>query len=222
MLFENPDYLDLPENYIMTYDLYLWIVVIVLGLISAVFFYSRMRKSEIDVQKGLFLGLTLFSVLYALMRVAYILSIRMPGEVYDFYTLLGYIFGLSGFAGFLFGIEKYIVRKTKFLLTIVSFIVVALGVLGLFEILDRIFVMGFVYGVVMVDTALMVAIYLGLIVKTTGIIRKRTFIAFLCIFALFLSTALDSQVALAIWGNLWIAPALSIAGILGIMVVQRY
>ena len=206
----------------MTYDFYLWIVVVVLGFISAFLFYKRMKKSEIDVQKGLFLGLMLFSVLFALMRVAYILSIRVPGEVYDFYTLLGYIFGLSGFGGFLFGIEKYVVTKTKFLLTIFTFIVVGLGILGLFQVLDRIVVMGFVYGIVMVDTGLMIAVYLGLIIKTTGVIRKRTFYAFLGVVALFLSSSLDSQVALSIWGNLWVAPLLSIIGVTAIMVVQRY
>ncbi|MBD3354055.1 MAG: hypothetical protein GF364_21415 [Candidatus Lokiarchaeota archaeon] len=226
MLLENPDYLDLPENYLLTYDLYLWIACIIIGVISSILFFIRTKKSRIDIQKGLLLGLAIFCLLFSLMRVAYILSIHMPGdgsgEVYDFWTLMGYICGLSGFGGVLFGIERYVVKKTKYSLSIFTFAVVIFGIIALTGNINRELVMSFVYAIVLVDAALMAIIYIGLIQKTTGVIRKRTAAALIGVVALVVSTALDSQVGLAILGNLYVPPLLAIMGILLITIVQRY
>jgi hypothetical protein len=161
------------------------------------------------------------------MRVSYCLAVLLPastipGEVYDFWTNLGYIFGLSGMVGFLYGLEKYIVKKTKFLLTIFSIIVVITGILSMFNILNRITVMAFVYAIVLVDAGIILILFIGLAIKSTGVVRKRTFFVFFGIFLLLLAVALDSQVALAITNNLYIAPIMNIIGLFILTTVQFY
>ncbi|MHA1341439.1 MAG: hypothetical protein ACTSRZ_11185 [Promethearchaeota archaeon] len=226
MIFENPDYLDLPADYMMTYDYYLWLILVGVSIISSILFILRAKRSNIDIQKGLLLGLGIFAILFGLMRLTFILSIRMPGdgsgEVYDFWTNLGYIFGLGGMIGFLFGIERYIIKKTKFMLTIFSMIVIILGIMSMFGYLERIVVMGFVYVIVLVDAGIMLALYIWLITKTAGIIKIRTILAFFGILLMLLGMMLDSQVGLSILGNLYIAPVISIIGIILIAAVQRY
>lgn len=227
MIMENPPGLGLPPNYLLEYDIYLWAIVVVMGFVGCIIFSRRIKKITIDAQKGLVLGLSIFFLLFSFMRISYCLAVILPasstpGEVYDFWTNLGYIFGLSGLVGFLYGIEKYIIKKTKFLLTIFSIIVVCAGILSMLNILNRIIVMGFVYVIVLADAGIILFLFLGLAIKSTGVVRKRTFFVFLGIFFLLLAIALDSQVALAITNNLYIAPIINIIGLIILMTAQFY
>lgn len=227
MILENPPGLGLPPNYLLEYDIYLWAIVVIMGIVGNIMFSSRIKKTSIDAQKGLLVGLSLFFILFSLMRIAFCLAVLLPaslvpGEVYDLWTNVGYIFGLSGLVGFLYGLEKYIVKKTKFLLTIFSIIVVCAGILSMLNVLNRITVMAFVYVIVLVDAGIILLLFLGLAIKSTGIVRKRTFFVFLGIFLLLLAIALDSQVALAITNNLYIAPIINIVGLFILMTTQFY
>ena len=226
MILQIPD--GFPPEYMNTIDLYLWIASLLVGLIGAFLFLKRRKASEIDIQRDLYFGLALFLFLFSLMRIAYILSVKLPfedpGKDYDFYTSLGYVFGLAGLGGFLYGIERSIITKTKHLLTIFTYVVVVLGALSAFNVFDRSISMSATYAVVILDTLIMMILYLWLVKKTTGIIRKRTFIAFLGIVMLFASTMLDSQAAfsLAPGLNLLIAPIIATVGIAIIVYVQRF
>jgi hypothetical protein len=227
MLFENPSTLDLPADYLLKYDIYLWGIVVIMGLIGSIIFSRRIKNSTIDVQKGLLLGLSIFFLLFSFTRIAFILAVLLPAsgveaEVYNFWTNLGYIFGLLGLVGFLYGIEKYIIHKTKFILTIFSIIVVCAGILSMLNILERETVMLFVYVIVLVDAGIVMILFLGLAIKSTGVVRTRTFFVFLGIFLLLAAIALDSQVALAITNNLYIAPIINIVGLIILTTVQFY
>ncbi len=101
----------------MTIDYYLWLAVVVIGLICMMFFFFvKIHKCESDLQKPYLYGLSFFILLLTLQRVAYILSVKMIGADYNFWTNLGYVCSLAGMMCFFLGIEKSVIKKTKYLL----------------------------------------------------------------------------------------------------------
>ncbi|MHA1475722.1 MAG: hypothetical protein ACTSPA_14620, partial [Promethearchaeota archaeon] len=87
MILQLPDIY--PSDYMMTIDYYLWIAVVVLGLISVFIFFVKVLKVE-SIQKPYLYGISFFLLLLTLQRVAYIIAVKMSVD-YNFWTNLGYI-----------------------------------------------------------------------------------------------------------------------------------
>ncbi|MHA1476194.1 MAG: hypothetical protein ACTSQ5_13545, partial [Promethearchaeota archaeon] len=112
MILQLPDIY--PSDYMMTIDYYLWIAVVALGLISVCIFFVKVHKVESDLQKPYLYGISFFLLLLTLQRVAYIIAVKLSVD-YNFWTNLGYICSLAGMTFFFLGIEKSVIRKTKYL-----------------------------------------------------------------------------------------------------------
>lgn len=189
-----------PTNYMMTIDYYLWIAVVAIGLISVILFFVKINKCESDLQKPYLYGISLFLLLLSLQRVAYIISVKMSGADYNFWTNLGYVCSLAGMMCFFLGIEKSVIKKTKYLLTLTSFIGVLIGLLSLVDILDREISMKITYIISTLATVIIVFLFAWMISKSAGSIRRKSIITFIGVVVLFVGIMMDSEL---VYGGLW-------------------
>ena len=199
-----------PSNYMMTIDYYLWIVVVVIGLISVILFFVKVHKVESDLQKPYLYGISLFLLLLALQRVAYIIAVKLIVD-YNFWTNLGYIFSLAGMTCFFLGIEKSVIRKTKYLLSLTTLIGMLIGILSLFDILPRDISRNITYIISTLATVIIIVLFAWMISKSAGSIRKKSFITFIGVVVLFAGIMMDSEL---VYGGLWTTMPLVIPPIL--------
>lgn len=214
-----------PSDYMKSLDFPLWILQVVVGLIGFIIFLYRIKKSTVHVQRSIYLGMGIFLLFLSAMRTSYILSVRLQnGDFYSFFTSLGYSLGLAGIGGFLFGIERSVIKKTRYILTIISFIGVALGLLSVFKVISQETALPFTYAIDMIATALMIILYIWLSFKSTGIIRRRTFIGIFAVLFIFLGVMLDSEAVYGIFPAMPVIlpPIFAVIGIILIIYVQRY
>ncbi len=184
----------------MTIDYYLWIAVVAIGLISVILFFIKVNKVESDLQKPYLYGISFFLLLLSLQRVAYIISVKMAGADYNFWTNLGYVCSLAGMMCFFLGIEKSVIRKTKYLLTLTSFIGVLIGLLSLVNVLDREISMKITYIISTLATVIIIVLFAWMISKSAGSIRRKSFITFIGVIVLFAGIMMDSEL---VYGGLW-------------------
>jgi len=196
MILQLPDIY--PSDYMMTIDYYLWIAVVFLGLISVFIFFVKVLKVE-SIQKPYLYGISFFLLLLTLQRVAYIIAVKMSVD-YNFWTNLGYICSLAGMTFFFLGIEKSVIRKTKYLLSLTTLIGVLIGLLALFDILPRDISMKITYIISTLATVIIIVLFGWMISKSAGSIRKKSFITFLGVIVLFAGIMMDSEL---VYGGLW-------------------
>ena len=213
-----------PLDYMMTIDYYLWLAVVVIGLICVMlFFFVKIAKCETDLQKPYLYGISFFLLLLTLQRVAYIISVKMSGADYNFWTNLGYICSLAGMTCFFLGIEKSIIRKTKYLLSLTSLIGVVIGLLSLVNILERDISMKITYIISTLATVIIIVLFGWMISKSAGSIRKKSFITFIGVVVLFAGIMMDSEL---VYGGLWptmpliIPPILNSIGLITITITN--
>ena len=197
MILQLPDIY--PSDYMMTIDYYLWIVVVALGLISVCIFFVKVHKVESDLQKPYLYGISFFLLLLTLQRVAYIIAVKLSVD-YNFWTNLGYICSLAGMTFFFLGIEKSVIRKTKYLLSLTTLIGVLIGLLALFDILPREISMKITYIISTLATVIIIVLFGWMISKSAGSIRKKSLITFLGVVVLFAGIMMDSEL---VYGGLW-------------------
>ena len=197
MILQLPDIY--PSDYMMTIDYYLWIAVVALGLISVCIFFVKVHKVESDLQKPYLYGISFFLLLLTLQRVAYIIAVKLSVD-YNFWTNLGYICSLAGMTSFFLGIEKSVIRKTKYLLSLTTLIGVLIGLLALFDILPRDISMKITYIISTLATVIIIVLFGWMISKSAGSIRKKSLITFLGVVVLFAGIMMDSEL---VYGGLW-------------------
>ena len=220
MKFQLPDIY--PSDYMMTIDYYLWIAVVFIGLISVIIFFAKIAKCESDLQKPYLYGISFFLLLLTLQRVAYIIAVKMNVD-YNFWTNLGYICSLAGMTCFFLGIEKSVIKKTKYLLSLTSLIGVLIGVLSLVDVLGRDISMKITYIISTLATVIIIALFAWMISKSTGSIRRKSIITFIGVVVLFAGIMMDSEL---VYGDLWptmpliIPPILNSIGLITITITN--
>ncbi len=121
----------------LPYDLFLktslWIIAIVyLGIIGTFFIIKSIKTSEeLESLKTLFRAIALFFYCYCMTRIFFIFSdyerdAHAETLLFYRYTALAYVFYILAVLNLIFITEKYVITKTKFIITYVF--LVALGV----------------------------------------------------------------------------------------------
>ncbi|MHA1822066.1 MAG: hypothetical protein ACTSU2_02150 [Promethearchaeota archaeon] len=212
-----------PPNYYKSDDFYLWIIVIAMTFIGAYIFWNRTKKSGTDIQKSLFFGISGMMIFLGVMRIFYLYAVILGYDNYDFWTNLGYISGMTGMTILLYAFEKTIIKKTHYLLTIISTIGAIMGILSAFKIVPRHLTLSFIRVVATLDTLLILILYFYLVIKTIGVLKRKVFLSFLGIISLFMGNTLDSEMIFSIWPTmpLELAPSLMILGIIMLTYFQK-
>ncbi len=221
MLLEKPVF---PEGYYDGADLYLWIGVALLGIISSAIFLKRMKIAEHEKSIALFRGLAVLMLALAGTRFCYIYGMLAEESKYDLWINLGYSIGIGGMGYFLFEIERNFLTKTHYIFTMVNIVGLIMGILGAFNLVERDIPLMITTYVSTGDVVLLVAIYIYFIFISPGELKKRGLYNFLGIALMFGGITLDSELFLiSLWPTipLILAPILNIVGNLIVLKYQK-
>ena len=124
---------------------------------------------------------------------------------------------------FFLGIEKSVIRKTKYSLSLTTLLGVLIGLLALFDFLDRDITMMITYIISTLSTVIIIALFAWMVSKSTGSIRRKSIITFLGVVVLFAGIMMDSEL---VYGTLWqtmpliIPPILNSIGLITITITN--
>ncbi|MBD3230841.1 MAG: hypothetical protein GF329_21870 [Candidatus Lokiarchaeota archaeon] len=195
------------------FDLWLLIINIVILIILAILFWVKaFRKSEIESQKWFSFCLGFFMLCFSLTRLFFFFSDLYKEEIwiemtYGFITLnfnffwkLAALFGIGGLIFILFVLERYSVKITKYILTIIVTIGLILAIF--FPVSPD---LGFdarlmTYITVPLGVLGILSLYLYLMIKTPGEVRRKSLTAFIGILILFMGFMIDTALGQSLFG----------------------
>lgn len=209
-------------------DLYFWIGFLAICLISALLFIIQGKRLEMKSQKAMQYGWGIFLIFFALLRVFFMLGIYLGEPTatlneYDLYTNLGYIAGIIGVICLLYVLEKYMTPQTKrifLIITVAAFVIcmVALIIPG-----GRDIALDVIYVLMPVAVGFIAIIYVYLIFKTTGTLRKKCEWIFISLLIIVIGHLMDTT--LFIGGlpgfPLFLAPVIMSIGII-VFVISNF
>ncbi len=157
-----------------------WLIVIVYLVILGIVFLIRMKNADRDFksQRLLFRSLALVFYFYILNRFFFILSDfeRNLNNTTPFHYQLvniGYIFSEIAFLNLLYFAEKFAIKKTKFLLTYITTIVIIIEIILVFNPAYFGIVRILTYSLSYTLLLLIFILFLRLTINSTGILRRN-------------------------------------------------
>jgi hypothetical protein len=148
-------------------------------------------------------------------RILFIIGFYIP-DSYDFYTLLGYISGTSALIFWIYVLEKYLVKKTKKIFTLITLVSFSFSILALFNIIDRSIALNLQYILLPFAIAVILILYLYLIKKTTGTVRKKAVGILIGLALVLIGQVMDGETFISALPTfpLLVAPIIMIGGII--------
>ncbi|MHA1281749.1 MAG: hypothetical protein ACTSQP_04515 [Promethearchaeota archaeon] len=218
--------IELPEayqgiGYLQGTSLILWLISIGIFFTSFVLFILKALKLEMKSQKKIFQGYGIFSLFFGITRIIFIIGVYIP-EQYDFYTTLGYITGILGILYWLYVIETYLITNTKKIFMIITSVAFGIALIALIGQASRYFALMLIYILLPFAIVAIFMLYIYLIIKTTGIVRKRTIWLVIGLVILVIGYIMDTELFVGNfrWIPLEISPALMILGTLIFIITQ--
>ena len=218
--------LEFPEayqgiGYLQGSSLILWLISIGIFFTSFVLFFLKASKLEMKSQKKIFQGYGIFSLFFGITRIIFIIGVYIP-EQYDFYTTLGYITGILGILYWLYVIETYLITNTKKIFMIITSVAFGIALIALIGQASRYFALMLIYILLPFAIVAIFMLYIYLIIKTTGIVRKRTIWLVIGLVILVIGYIMDTELFVGNfrWIPLEISPALMILGTLIFIITQ--
>lgn len=221
-MFEIPEafrgigYLEGPE-------LYLWFVAVGLLWLGFVLFMTKAPKVELKSQKMHYIAFGFFSLMFGITRVLFITAVFIP-DYYDFFTTLGYITSLTGIIFFLYVLETYLVQKTKRIFFYISLVMFVSSTIALFGGASRYLALQIQYILLPIVLGAVAILYIYLIVKTTGTLRKKIIGILLGMIFIALAQILDGEAFISAFPTFpfVIAPLVLIGGTILFYFSQLY
>jgi hypothetical protein len=212
-----------PADYMHSWHLLLWIVAALILLLGAILFFKRSaKKGLIESQVQLFRSYGLFALFMTICRAFFMLAYN---NVLDSYTLLlhiGFLFGQLALIPPIWMFEKYLVKNTKKVFTIIAISLAIISILGV--ILQDTVIVDLLSQRIGAPVLAVVYfyLYLYLIKNSTGEMKRKCIymvvgFSILVVGIIFDSIELVSNPLIP----LWMSPALFMAGGLLIVITQR-
>jgi hypothetical protein len=198
MLGQIPSYLQNIEGLYTGWNLYLWYSAIVVQLIISILLFVRSKKlKEMESVYRLVQAYGFFFLAMAINRFfflwAYIPILGYFPPNYSLYLGIGYIFCSAALVPVIFVIEKFIVKKTKYIFTVLCTLLVIMAIITIFlpdnlvEIRNTMQLMG-------LGTSLIwFILYFWMIKNTFGDPRKKAINTVLGVIIALLGFTLDSE-----------------------------
>ncbi len=165
----------------------------------------------------------IFLLLMGVTRILFIIGFYTP-TLYDFYTLLGYISGTAALIFWIYVLETYLVKKTKKIFTVITLISFSFSILALFGIIDRSIALNIQYVLLPFAIAVILILYLYLIKKTTGDIRKKVVGILIGLALVLIGQVMDGETFITALPTvpLLIPPIIMICGIITFIATQLF
>jgi len=190
--------LQIPEvfigiGYYEGVSLILWIITIALFLVGAVLFLIKLFKEEVKMAKIGFLSMAVFLLFFGLCRISYLVAVYDPVN-YDFHTTLGYVFSIISLIFILYLIETQFIKSTKKIFTISILVVFVISIISLIGLAPRYIALMIMYIILPFSVAIIMLMYIYIIIKSAGSVRRKGILIFIGIALTFLAHLLDSEV----------------------------
>lgn len=217
MIFQIPDAF-VGIGYYEGISLILWIVATVLMISSTIIFMIKAIKIQEKSAKSMFIAYGLFYIFFGLTRILYIEAVYILG-MFDFFTNLGYITQILALIFIIYVLETQIVKSTKFfflIITIVAFVIALISLVGVTSI-RRYFALTLLFILVPISASVIMILYLYVIIKSIGGIRKKAIGLFIGSLMMFASQVMDSEVFISAtfpFVPLEITPIIMIIGVI--------
>ncbi|MGQ4873352.1 MAG: hypothetical protein ACP6IY_04680 [Promethearchaeia archaeon] len=212
--------IELPEayqgiGYLQGISLILWLISTGIFYFACFLFIRKARILEMKSQKMILSGYGIFSLLFGSARIFFILGVHFP-EQYDFYTTLGYIVGILGIIYWLYVIETYLITSTKKIFMIITSAAFGIALIALIGQTSRYFALTIIYILLPFSVIAIFMLYIYVIIKSTGNVRKRTIWVVIGLIILIVGYLMDTELFVGTfrWIPLEIAPSLMIIGTL--------
>ncbi len=213
MIFQIPEIYEELGHY-QGVSLILWYIVIVILFASAMLFLYSAMIAEFDTTKLGYFAHGVFCIFYGIARLLWIISVHNPAN-FIFLVSLGYVFGSISLVFWVYTIEKYIVPFTKKIFTMIALILVLFSILSLTLVLDRDIVVIFLNTLTPICVGFILFIYLYIVIKSEGTVRKKVIFLFIGVLLLYLAHFMDTEFFLTTFPfiPIEISPALMIVGL---------
>jgi hypothetical protein len=212
-------------GYLEGIELYLWFGAIGLFFLGAVLFLRKAMKElrSREISYIVYIAYGIFLIGMGLTRVFFLIAFFIP-DLYDFYTILGYISAISGLVFWLYVVETRLVKKTKKILTITSLIIFGISILALLGLADRYLALEIQYILMPVALGAIFILYLYLITKSTGTVRTKVVWILIGIIMVMFASVLDGEAFVTANPNFpfFIAPTIMSAGVFIFIYTQLY
>jgi hypothetical protein len=205
---------DLPAEYLNTVDLYLWIAAIVVQFFAFMIFIKRgFKVVDLGTLRGLLLSYGLFFLFMGINRIFFILAYKT--NFYSESLGIGYVFASSGAVPVIYILEKYMVRKTKMMFTILTIITTAVCISPLVFPERLIELRELAQILALFSSLIWFILYFYIAKVTAGAPRKKALITILGMTLSAVGFTLDSERVLIMrLIPVWVAPILYIVGIM--------
>lgn len=212
MLLQRPEFYE-GLGYYEDISLILWIVSSILMYIGFILYTKKATEIEMKSQKMMFYAHGTFALCMGTVRIFFIIAFHNY-DYYDFYTTLGYVIGIVGLIFWLYTLETYLIKKTKKIFTFISIIILGISLLSLFGAATRELALTLIWVLLPLATGLIIFLYIYLIFKTTGIVRKKVIWLLIGLAFIFIGHSMDSDafVSIAPWFPLFIPPIILMVG----------
>jgi hypothetical protein len=173
-------------------SLILWIIGICLLFISSFLFLLKALKIELKEPKTGFFAYCIFCSVFALGRIAFTIGNITPAS-YDFFTSIGYILAPLSIVPLLYVLETQIVTNTKKIFLIITIIGISIALISLIFPDARYFALTMLTILMPFSTVSMIILYIYVIIKTSGTVRKKAFLILFGLALIGISQVIDSE-----------------------------
>ncbi len=204
MILQIPDTMPAEHYALGTLNLYFFMAFTVILWILGVIFIKKSRKNKIEGARRIQLAFGLFGIFYGLCRLFFILMFQdftNPDLNYNLFASIAYSFGIVGFTSIIWALEKVKYRKNYFfmvgllvtIITIGGTVIIVLRIAP--EIRTTLLLVIFIG--VPISALIIFILYMFLITKSAGIVRKKAAWSLLGLIIMFVGIVMDSQFVLA-------------------------
>jgi hypothetical protein len=188
----------------LPYDLYLkttlWIFALIYLFLIGTFFIVKSLKAseEIKARKQMYRAIALFFYFYIIKRTFFILSdferdANGDTQLFYRYTALAYVFYILALLNIIYITEKYVINRSKYVLTYLFLIGLIVNIIMLFfpELMP--IIRYFNYAILYTEVLVLIIIYAYLAINTTGQLRKKAIFTIIGLIVIAVAEFLESE-----------------------------
>ncbi|MFX0071528.1 MAG: hypothetical protein ACFFAO_10605 [Candidatus Hermodarchaeota archaeon] len=188
----------------LPYNIYLktvpWIIVMIyLFLIATYFLVNSLKQpEELKSRKQVLRAIALFFYFYIVKRFFFILSdferdANGDTQLFYRYTALAYVFYFLALLNFIFLTEKYVINRSKYILTYIFISGLIINIVMLFfpELMPIVRYLN--YAILYTEVVILLIIYTYLAIKTTGKLRKKSIFIIIGLLVIVIAEFLESE-----------------------------
>jgi len=190
---ENVDAL-IDAGYVRGVHLIIWLIAILFMYISAIIFLKRSKNKNLIIsQVWIFRSFALLFILMSVTRIVFIFAYYFE-PWYNFFLVVGYAFGALSLLPIIFTLEKWLIKWSRRIFTIIG---VTLNILSFYFLIFKVLespILRLIHQIGMPFLAVaFLILYLYLIKNSIGIVRKKAILTLLGMFIFVLGILLDSE-----------------------------